>query len=148
MKFLHLCALTAALTFSAHAFAGQIPESVYVQTSSSGTGDCPTCEITVTNATPHIVKVVSNNDWIGYASYSQKDDDYRGAFEWKKQRQVHFLQKAEKVDLTPFSSVAEKVAPFSYANAGGKEAKVHSPADCAARIGAGILRAMPRVSGE
>ena len=83
MKFLHLCALTAALTFSAHAFAGQIPEGVYVQTSSSGTGDCPTCEITVTNATPHIVKVVSNNDWIGYASYSQKDDNYRGAFEWK-----------------------------------------------------------------
>lgn len=82
MKSLYFCALTSALTWSAHASAGQIPDGVYVQTSSS-VGDCPTCEITITKATPHIVKIASNNEWIGYASYAQQDDKYRGAFEWE-----------------------------------------------------------------
>ena len=82
MKSLYLCALACALTYSAHATAGQIPDGVYVQSSSS-VGDCPTCEITITKATSHIVKIASNNDWIGYASYAQQDDKYRGVFEWE-----------------------------------------------------------------
>jgi len=82
MKPLYFCALASALTYSAHASAGQITDGVYVQTSSS-VGDCPTCEITITNATPHIVKIASSNDWIGYATYAQQDDKYRGDFEWE-----------------------------------------------------------------
>lgn len=82
MKSLYLCALACALNFSATAYAGQAPAGTYVQTSSS-IGDCPTCEITISNPTPHIVKLASNNTWIGFAAYSQQDDKHRGAFEWE-----------------------------------------------------------------
>jgi len=63
-------------------FAGQVPSGSWSATSSNA-GDCPTCKIKITKITPHIISIVSNNGWVGYAYYNSSTDSYKGASEWK-----------------------------------------------------------------
>lgn len=70
--------------FSSISIAEQASEGVYGQTSASPhVGDCSTCEIKISKLTPHVVQIDANNGWVGFAYYSQQDEKYRGAFEWK-----------------------------------------------------------------
>jgi hypothetical protein len=87
MRFASLLpAATAALALtSLNASAEPVPAGVWAQTSSTA-GDCPACQITITTKTPHIVELVGNNQWIGYAYYSSTNDKYIGAFEWEAGR--------------------------------------------------------------
>ena len=82
MRFASLLpAATAALVLtSLHASAEPAPAGVWAQTSSTA-GDCAACEISITNKTPHIVELIGNNYWIGYAYYSSTSDKYIGVFE-------------------------------------------------------------------
>ena len=71
--------LILSVTF---AFAGQVSEGMWKQTSSTG-GDCPNCKISISKVSPHIIQITSNNDLVGYAYYNQSKDNYKGAMEWK-----------------------------------------------------------------
>ena len=78
-----LSAATVALVLaSLNASAEPVSAGVWAQTSSTA-GDCANCQITITNKTPHIIELVGNNQWIGYAHYSSATDNYIGAFEWE-----------------------------------------------------------------
>jgi len=78
-----LFAATAALVLaSLNVSAKPVVPGVWAQTSSTA-GDCPNCQITITERTPHIIEITANNQWVGYAYYSKATDNYIGAFEWK-----------------------------------------------------------------
>lgn len=85
---------------SLNASAAEVPAGVYRQTAvGEGPGDCPTCTITITKISPHLIQVVSNNDWIGYAVYSQSNDNYEGAWEWKTGTGGEYAGKVFKVEF-------------------------------------------------
>ncbi len=83
MKTINSIILAGITVFSINAAAAQVPAGSWGQTSSTA-GDCSNCEIKITKPTPHIIQIISNNDWIGYAYYNQSTDSYKGASEWKK----------------------------------------------------------------
>lgn len=55
----------------------------WYQTSSTA-GDAPDIIMSVIEITPHIVQLDSNNGWVGYAWYSETEDEYNGFFELLK----------------------------------------------------------------
>ncbi len=75
------------LSVSSVCYSQTIKNGTYKQTSVSGLGwgDCATCNITIENVTPDIIKIISNNGWIGFAVYDIKEDKYNGAWQWKKE---------------------------------------------------------------
>jgi hypothetical protein len=75
-------AMAILLLISLNASAEPVAAGVWEQTSSTA-GDCPSCEITITKRTPHIIELAANNQWLGYAYYSSQNDNYVGAFEWQ-----------------------------------------------------------------
>ncbi|MGK5090762.1 hypothetical protein WDW89_01950 [Deltaproteobacteria bacterium TL4] len=54
------------------------------QQTSSTAGDCVKCIITITEETPHMIKIKANNGWVGYAYYIPIKDEYHGFFELEK----------------------------------------------------------------
>jgi len=57
--------------------------SDWFQTSSTA-GDAPDIVMSIIQVTPHIVQLDSNNGWVGFAWYSEADDEYSGFFELLK----------------------------------------------------------------
>ena len=55
----------------------------WFQTSSTA-GDAPDIVMSVIQVTPHIIQLDSNNGWVGYAWYSEEEDEYDGFFELLK----------------------------------------------------------------
>lgn len=76
------------IAFASYVYAGKINEGTYRQTSvnPSDWGDCPKCTITITKETPHAIRIVAKNGWIGYAIYDKDMDRYAGSWEWKQGR--------------------------------------------------------------
>lgn len=81
-----LSLISAIAISTSGSWASKIPNGSYKQVSISPSdwGECPKCLIKISNETPHIIKIVSNNDWVGYATYDDKKDEYHGVWEWKK----------------------------------------------------------------
>lgn len=78
-------ALFLSLCCASISYGNPIREGTYKQTSvysQDGWGDCASCSITITKITPHIIQIVSNNGWIGYAVYDEGKDKYTGSWEW------------------------------------------------------------------
>ncbi|MBF0351430.1 MAG: hypothetical protein HQM11_10390 [SAR324 cluster bacterium] len=65
------------------AWAGRIDSGLWKQTSSTA-GECLECQLTITEETPHTLKMVANNGWIGYVYYVPVKDEYHGFFELQK----------------------------------------------------------------
>lgn len=79
-----LGAATALCLDASNVAAGPVPPGVYAQVGvNAGPGDCPTCTITITHLTPHMIGIVANNNWLGYAVYTS-GDKYVGSWEWKR----------------------------------------------------------------
>ena len=55
----------------------------WLQTSSTA-GDAPDIIMSIIQVTPHIIQLDSNNGWVGYAWYSEMEDEYSGFFELLK----------------------------------------------------------------
>ncbi len=55
----------------------------WFQTSSTA-GDSSGIVMSVIQVTPHIIQLDSNNGWVGYAWYSDAEDEYSGFFELLK----------------------------------------------------------------
>ncbi len=79
-----------------------IPEGTYRQLSIQTTdwGECPTCTITVLKETPHIIKIISNNAWIGYAVYDDRQGKYFGVWEWKQGSGGYYAEEVFECELT------------------------------------------------
>lgn len=75
--------ISVFLTSPSVLYAGRIDTGTWKQTSSTA-GDCPDCRITVTQHTPHIIKLEANNGWLGFAYYIPANDEYKGFMELKK----------------------------------------------------------------
>ena len=52
----------------------------WFQTSSTA-GDAPDIVMSIIQVTPHIIQLDSNNGWVGFAWYSEAEDEYTGFFE-------------------------------------------------------------------
>ena len=77
-----LSVIALAVVAPAGASAEEAPEGLYKQQAVNvGPGSCPTCTITITKLTPHIIQIASNNNWIGNAVYD--GNKYTGRWEWK-----------------------------------------------------------------
>lgn len=63
--------------------AENIEPGDWFQTSSTA-GDAPDIVMSIIQVTPHIIQLDSNNGWVGYAWYSEKEDEYNGFFELLK----------------------------------------------------------------
>ncbi len=55
----------------------------WFQTSSTA-GDSSEIVMSIIQITPHIIQLDSNNGWVGYAWYSETEDEYTGFFELLK----------------------------------------------------------------
>ena len=64
-------------------YAGKITPGIWGQTSSTA-GECLDCTITITEETPHMIKILANNGWVGYAHYVPAKDEYHGFLELEK----------------------------------------------------------------
>ena len=101
MNFLKLMLFIGIFIFSVNASAKQIPVGIWNQTSvSSNAGDCSTCKVDITKPTPHIIQLIGNNGWVGYAYYNQSSDSYKGAFEWKHKQGGTYKNTIFLIDLT------------------------------------------------
>jgi hypothetical protein len=76
--FILMTALSAGALYAEKVEAGD-----WFQTSSTA-GDAPDIIMSVIQVTPHIIQLDSNNGWVGYAWYSDKEDEYTGFFELLK----------------------------------------------------------------
>lgn len=63
--------------------AGEIEPGDWFQTSSTA-GDAPDIVMSIVDVTPHIIQLDSNNGWVGFAWYSEEEDEYTGFFELLK----------------------------------------------------------------
>lgn len=99
MKLRHILFVVVLSLISYGAAAEQISPGIWVQTSSDA-GPCTDCELNITAPTPHIIQIMANNGWIGYAYYNQQDDKYRGAFEWKAGQGAPYTNLVFLLELT------------------------------------------------
>ena len=84
MRFKLIFALLSWIILSTQVMGAQMPEGTFKQTSvTNGFKDCPYCSIQITKPTPHILMITTNDQMVGYAYYTQQDDKYRGALQWK-----------------------------------------------------------------
>ena len=63
--------------------AEKIEPGDWFQTSSTA-GDAPDIVMSIIQVTPHIIQLDSNNGWVGFAWYSEMEDEYSGFFELLK----------------------------------------------------------------
>ena len=63
-----------------HLSAEIIDPGDWFQTSSTA-GDSSDIVMSIIQVTPHIIQLDSNNGWVGYAWYSEIEDEYTGFFE-------------------------------------------------------------------
>lgn len=63
--------------------AEKIEPGDWFQTSSTA-GDAPDIVMSIVQITPHIIQLDSNNGWVGFAWYNDKEDEYNGFFELLK----------------------------------------------------------------
>jgi len=71
------------IVFVSFVSADIIEPGDWFQTSSTA-GDAPDIVMSIIQVTPHIIQLDSNNGWVGYAWYSEKEDEYSGFFELLK----------------------------------------------------------------
>lgn len=64
-------------------FSSPIPEGTWRQTSSTA-GDCASCAIDITYKAPHLIEIIANNGWVGYAYYDKSKNIYQGFLELTK----------------------------------------------------------------
>lgn len=84
MKKLFHSILFAALGMTAtQVLAARIPEGTYIQTHVDTLSQCSNCRIDITKEAPHIIKITSSNNWVGYAYYDEESDTYFGMSEWR-----------------------------------------------------------------
>jgi len=69
-----------AVFFTNNLWADIIEPGDWFQTSSTA-GDSSDIIMSIIQVTPHIVQLDSNNGWVGYAWYSEIEDEYSGFFE-------------------------------------------------------------------
>lgn len=74
--------IASGVLASAHVLADPVSEGRWEQVSSSA-GECRSCEMEITRQIDHIIRLVGNNGWLGYATYDRRRDVYRGSLEWK-----------------------------------------------------------------
>ena len=94
-----LLAAIAISTLATCAFAERVPPGTWKQTSST-MGDCPSCEISVRAVTKDIVQITGNNGWQAFASYSDKEDRYRGALQWEQASKNFYSNVLIAIDFT------------------------------------------------
>ncbi len=78
-----LLSLILATLFVSFIQAGEIEPGDWFQTSSTA-GDAPDIVMSIVEVTPHIIQLDSNNGWVGFAWYSEIEDEYTGFFELLK----------------------------------------------------------------
>jgi hypothetical protein len=71
------------MAFFSYLSAETIEPGDWFQTSSTA-GDAPDIVMSIIQVTPHIIQLDSNNGWVGFAWYSDREDEYTGFFELLK----------------------------------------------------------------
>ncbi|MGC9504351.1 hypothetical protein [Baaleninema sp.] len=66
--------------------SGRIPDGTYrqIKVIPNDWGENPNITVTIIKETPHIIRLVANNQWIGYAVYNESQGSYLGSWEWKQ----------------------------------------------------------------
>ena len=84
LRFLRII-LTAGLlaVLGTAAYSDMIEAGLWKQTGTTA-GDCLECTVTVTQLTPHIIRLEANNGWYAFAYYDEKEDVYHGFLELMK----------------------------------------------------------------
>lgn len=96
-KFFSVCTLLLSL----NVLAAPIPEGAYVQEAvkPADWGKCPTCSVTITNVTPNLINIKSNNGWHGYAVYYPNKDTYYGHSQWENNKGAHYAAMLYATEL-------------------------------------------------
>ncbi len=99
MKFRRVV-LSAIFVFASFGAAAEvIPAGLWRQTSSTA-GDCSTCQLTVVQITPHILKLSTDGSFVGYAYNTQKNGIYTGVCEWEANKGGDFDNVVFQVEMT------------------------------------------------